>query len=198
MARFSTVTSDDSDSDKIEYLEDEIHLAPVPEQEHDADEEESASGSSTSDSDMHEDDLLPRGEQSDDSEEEEEEEEEENDDDTVEVQDGQDENHEDDAARPRMQLEPFVESPSLTIPPSAKTRTDNSIIPWAQQIGVNAQKMHVMQTSLFRMPEEAAALKAVDQPMRSRRLMARPLNRKHSRESDGDAARFESREVRRC
>jgi nuclear pore complex protein Nup98-Nup96 len=193
MARFSAITSDDSDSDEIEYLEreDEPVIAAVPEQENDADGGESASGSSTSDSDMHEDDLLPRGEQSDDTESEEE-----NDDGAIEVRDDEDEDHEQVSARPRIQLEPFVGSSSLAIPPSAKTRADNSIIPWAQQIGVNAQKMHVMQTSLFRMPEEAAALKAVDQPMRSRRLMARTLNRKHSRESDEDAARFESREVR--
>ena len=79
---------------------------------------------------MHEDDLLPRGEQSDDSEEEGEE----NNDAAIEVQD---EHHEGDAVRPRMQLEPFVGSSSSAIPPSAQTRTDNSIIPWAQQIGVN-------------------------------------------------------------
>ena len=194
MARFSAIISDDSDSEEIEYLDrdDERVLTLVQEREHDRDaDEESASGSSSSDSDMHEDDLLPRNDQTDDTESEEE-----NVDDAIEINDDEDEEHDEDAARHRMQLEPFVGSSSLAIRPSANTRTDNSIIPWAQQIGVNAQKMHVMQTSLFRMPEEAAALKAVDQPMRSRRLIARTLNRKHSRESDGDAARFESREVR--
>lgn len=78
---------------------------------------------------------------------------------------------------------------------------DPNIIPWARQIGVDAQKMHVMQTSLFRVPEEAAALKALNQPTgRHRALNLQPpslgLNRKHSRDSDGDGLRHDSREVR--
>ncbi|KAJ2925405.1 hypothetical protein H1R20_g11674, partial [Candolleomyces eurysporus] len=67
-----------------------------------------------------------------------------------------------------------------------------NIIPWARHVGVDAQKMHVMQTSLFRMPEEAAALKALNQPPAKRRTVAAlnlgppSLNRKHSRDSEGD------------
>jgi nuclear pore complex protein Nup98-Nup96 len=80
---------------------------------------------------------------------------------------------------------------------------DPTIIPWAQRIGIDAQKMHVMQTSLFRMPEEAAALKALHQdtgtkPSRKRLDIPSPpkvLSRKHGRESDGDAIRSDSREV---
>jgi nuclear pore complex protein Nup98-Nup96 len=91
--------------------------------------------------------------------------------------------------------------------PPAKTRLNNprddpTIIPWAKHVGVDAQTMHVMQTSLFRMPEEAAALKALQQvpkPMTAVRLdisaRNQTVNRKHSRDSDGDGLRIDSREV---
>lgn len=79
---------------------------------------------------------------------------------------------------------------------------DPTIIPWAQRLGVDAQKMHVMQTSLFRMPEEAAALKALHQdtgPKTSRKRLnlspPKTLARKHGRESDADGLRLDSREV---
>ncbi|GLB42170.1 putative nuclear protein 96 [Lyophyllum shimeji] len=84
---------------------------------------------------------------------------------------------------------------SSASPPPPRIRGDPTIIPWAQHIGVDAQKMHVMQTSLFRMPEEAAALRALDQPARTNlRVPLQPLNRKHSRDSDGDGLRIDSRE----
>ncbi|KAG6804864.1 hypothetical protein H0H93_006487, partial [Arthromyces matolae] len=56
--------------------------------------------------------------------------------------------------------------------------------------------MHVMQTSLFRVPEEAAALKALNEPQPPRPSLRVPLqmNRKHSRESDADVLRIDSRE----
>jgi nuclear pore complex protein Nup98-Nup96 len=79
---------------------------------------------------------------------------------------------------------------------------DPTIIPWAQQLGVDAQKMHVMQTSLFRMPEEAAALKAIykPDPQTSRKRLniyspPKPRLRKHGRESDVEGLRSDSREV---
>ncbi|KAF8814679.1 hypothetical protein BYT27DRAFT_7081395 [Phlegmacium glaucopus] len=90
--------------------------------------------------------------------------------------------------------------------PPAKTRLNNSrddptIIPWAKHVGVDAQTMHVMQTSLFRMPEEAATLKALQQapkPAPAVRLDVstrnQAVNRKHSRDSDGDGLRTDSRE----
>jgi hypothetical protein len=98
-----------------------------------------------------------------------------------------------------------VSPPSARSSPPSNPRQhvngNPTIIPWAQQIGVDAQKMHVMQTSLFRMPE-AAALRALDQPTRPQQttrqnlaLPAQSLNRKHSRDSDGDGLRFDSREV---
>lgn len=75
---------------------------------------------------------------------------------------------------------------------------DPTIIPWAQQIGVDSQRMHVMQASLFRSQEEAAALRALNQPSKKKgpavRLEA-DKSRKHRRDSDGDAMRYDSREV---
>lgn len=91
--------------------------------------------------------------------------------------------------------------------PPVKTRLNNprddpTIIPWAKHVGVDAQTMHVMQTSLFRIPEEAAALKALQQvpkPMTTVRLdintRNQTVNRKHSRDSDEDGLRIDSREV---
>lgn len=77
----------------------------------------------------------------------------------------------------------------------SRPRADPTLIPWAQHIGVDAQKMHVMQTSLFRVPEEAAAMRAVQRPTHVSLQVPRPLSRKHSRDSDGDGLRFESKEV---
>ena len=98
-------------------------------------------------------------------------------------------------------------SSSSNSSPPAKSRLNNprddpSVIPWAKHVGVDAQTMHVMQTSLFRMPEEAAALKALQQapkPAPAIRLDVsmrnQTVNRKHSRDSDGDGLRIDSREV---
>jgi nuclear pore complex protein Nup98-Nup96 len=96
-------------------------------------------------------------------------------------------------------------SPSRGSPPRPSLNNrDPTVIPWAQHVGVDAQKMHVMQTSLFRMPEEAAALRALNEPPKAKggaiRLDIKPktqaINRKHSRDSDGDGLRLDSREVR--
>ncbi|KAJ6615151.1 nuclear protein 96-domain-containing protein [Mycena sp. CBHHK59/15] len=76
----------------------------------------------------------------------------------------------------------------------SRPRVDPTLIPWAQHIGVDAQKMHVMQTSLFRVPEEAAAIRAMEKPTRPHLQVPQSLNRKHSRDSDGDGLRFESKE----
>ena len=95
---------------------------------------------------------------------------------------------------------------SAKVPPP-RQRGDPTLIPRAQQLGVDAQKMHVMQTSLFRMPEEAAAMKAISfskpaslPTTTAKRLALRPhmLNRKHSRDSEGDGMRLDSREVSAC
>ena len=75
---------------------------------------------------------------------------------------------------------------------------DPTIIPWAREIGVDPQKMHVMQTSLFRMPEEERALKALNEPQPRRKLLQlkSALTRKHSRDSEGEGLRADSRQVR--
>ena len=95
---------------------------------------------------------------------------------------------------------------SAKVPPP-RQRRNPTLIPRAQQLGVDAQKMHVMQTSLFRMPEEAAAMKAISfskpaslPTATAKRLALQPqiLNRKHSRDSEGDGMRLDSREVSAC
>lgn len=89
------------------------------------------------------------------------------------------------------------ETSSTPSSPTAEPRPTSNIIPWARHVGVDAQKMHVMQTSLFRMPEEAAALKALNnQPPKATNVVN--MNRKHSRDSEaGEGLRADSREVRR-
>jgi len=84
--------------------------------------------------------------------------------------------------------------------PGTKTqsgyRGDPSVIPWAQRVGVDTQKLHVMQASLFRTQEEATALKDMNQPV-GRKVPELKVHggRKHRRDSDGDALKFDSREV---
>ncbi|TEB34188.1 hypothetical protein FA13DRAFT_1729669 [Coprinellus micaceus] len=88
------------------------------------------------------------------------------------------------------------DSSSTPSSPAAEPRPTSNIIPWARHVGVDAQKMHVMQTSLFRMPEEAAALKALNnQPPKGKTVAGLKVHRKHSRDSEtGDGLRGDSRE----
>ncbi|EIN08184.1 hypothetical protein PUNSTDRAFT_102949 [Punctularia strigosozonata HHB-11173 SS5] len=79
--------------------------------------------------------------------------------------------------------------PQPSQPPQSKTRPDPTVILRAQQLGVEPGRVHVMQASLFRMPEEEAALKAASQTKRPLHLQ---LNRKHSRGSDGGGLGTES------
>jgi nuclear pore complex protein Nup98-Nup96 len=77
-------------------------------------------------------------------------------------------------------------------------RGDPSIIPWAQRIGIDPQKMHVMHASFFPGPESAEeALKHpnAEKPNRTR-LTPNGLHRKHSRDSEGDGLRAATQEVR--
>lgn len=76
-------------------------------------------------------------------------------------------------------------------------RQDVSVIPWARQVGVDVQKMHVMQTSLFRIPEEAVAFEAINRPTRPHPKLMPAVRRKHSRDSIGDGLRIDSQEVSR-
>lgn len=80
---------------------------------------------------------------------------------------------------------------------------DPTVIPWAQLVGVDAQKMHVMQASLFRTQDEAVALRALNQAPKGKspatrlevNMKVHTTGRKHRRDSDGDALRYDSREV---
>lgn len=94
-------------------------------------------------------------------------------------------------------------SRTSTRPPSRAYRatpgahlTDPSLIPWAQQLGIDTQRMHVMQAALFSGPEEErqereANLRDAYGRRRSEwKTLNLPgsepvLNRKHSRESEG-------------
>jgi nuclear pore complex protein Nup98-Nup96 len=76
-------------------------------------------------------------------------------------------------------------------------RGDPTIIPWAQRLGVDPQKMHVMQASLFRAPETAETLKQLNTEKPDRdRLTPGGLHRKHSRDSEGDGLRATAQGVR--
>ncbi|KAH8101186.1 nuclear protein 96-domain-containing protein [Cristinia sonorae] len=73
---------------------------------------------------------------------------------------------------------------------------DPSVIPWARDVGVDSQRMHVMQSALFRVPEEARAMREVEQQTkaqpRKKLVFPKTLSRKHSRDSDGEGLRAES------
>jgi nuclear pore complex protein Nup98-Nup96 len=184
MARFSAFTSDDSDTDDevLPNTEPDVPARPSPVEEEENEENgASESDSESSSSDMREEELLaspPRKHPSRNA--------------LVQDEDG-DILYAHEVGPSDERRSPSGILSSRTSP--ARTRPDNTIIPWAQHIGVDAQKMHVMQTSLFRMPEEAAALKASEQPTRPRMLFPGSLHRKHSRDSDGDGLRLEPREV---
>ncbi|CAA7267293.1 unnamed protein product [Cyclocybe aegerita] len=201
MARFTAYTSDSgSDDEQLEpqnvtTSETPQHVEPVADSESEDEEseevEEDTSESSSESSEMDEDELVssPPGRQ----------------------RRSKDQNAlvEDDNG----DIQYAHEVPAVRVsPPSTGRRSppitrpiahgDPTIIPWAQHVGVDAQKMHVMQTSLFRMPEEAAALKAMNQPPKAKGPAIRldlgskgqSVNRKHSRDSDGEGLRMDSRE----
>lgn len=78
-------------------------------------------------------------------------------------------------------------------PPNSRIRPDSSMTAWARQVGVEPQRMHVMQAALFTTDDPTDAQEA-------RRLIAIPssssLHRKHSRDSDGEGLRLDSQQVR--
>ena len=86
---------------------------------------------------------------------------------------------------------------SLEVTLPEHRRGDPSIIPWAQRIGIDPQKMHVMHASLFPGRESAEALKQLNTEQTDRtRLTPNGLHRKHSRDSEGEGLRTATREVR--
>jgi len=189
MARFSANITDSSEDEDELYLDQPQELpkqtersrAPLPPPaEDDEDSDEDAASSSSSSSEMQEDELMtspPRKH-------------------PIQTQNAL---IEDDDGEIRYAHEIHSRQTPFKKSPPKQQRGDPTIIPWAQQIGVDAQKMHVMQTSLFRMPEEATAMKAMKQTptMSAKRLLLppQPMNRKHSRDSDGDGLRMDPREV---
>lgn len=69
-------------------------------------------------------------------------------------------------------------------------RGDPSIIPWAQRIGIDPQKMHVMHASLFPGQEPAETQKQLNAEKTDRaRWTPNGLHRKHSRDSEGEGVR---------
>lgn len=175
MARFRAYTSDSSDNDSASEPDNETR----PADDQDESESDSESSSSSSSSEMNEDELLTsasrRRRRMDRNA-------------LVEDEEGE--------IRYAHEVDVRVSPASSSSSPPPRNRGDPTIIPWAQHIGVDAQKMHVMQTSLFRVPEEAAALKTLNQQAHpSLRIPLQPLNRKHSRDSDGDGLHPNSREV---
>src|ERR1700683_3693957 len=139
MARFSANITDSSEDEDDLYLNQSQEppkkpeqsrppLPPPVEDEEDSDEEPSSSSSSASE--MQEDELItsPRRKRP--------------------VQ-SRNALIEDDDGEIRYAHEVTKRAPSKKAPP--RQRGDPTSIPWAQQLRVDAQKMHVMQTSLFRM-----------------------------------------------
>ncbi|ESK88082.1 nucleoporin nup189 [Moniliophthora roreri MCA 2997] len=169
MAKFSAYVSDSDDSDEQVQTPPRKAILAQPHEQDDVSEsdEASLSGESEISSDMHEDELRMRGADGESEQEEEGDEE-------------WDEEDEEDMGALRSSM-----------------NKDPTLIPRARNVGVDPQRMHVMQTSLFRLPEEAAALKALTQPQPMRKILRVPsqqLSRKHSRDSEGDSLRIESRE----
>ncbi|VDB88876.1 unnamed protein product [Peniophora sp. CBMAI 1063] len=66
------------------------------------------------------------------------------------------------------------ESYSETSSVADSMRRSASVPGWAQQVGVDAQKAHVMQASLFRVPEETEALRRLDAQAPGRQLSLAP------------------------
>ncbi|KAI0052123.1 hypothetical protein FA95DRAFT_1553794 [Auriscalpium vulgare] len=85
--------------------------------------------------------------------------------------------------------ESHSESSSESPPPNPRIRDPR--IPWAQQVGADPHRVHLMQASLFKAPQEAATLKelAAEKPGKLRLGPSQGVNRKHDREPVGDGLR---------
>ena len=82
-------------------------------------------------------------------------------------------------------------------PPPRRDLNEPKLVPWVRNARIDPQRMQVMQQSLFRMPEEAEAMKEISiLPSRKKFVLSNNLSRKHSRDSDGgDGLRAESLQV---
>ncbi|KAL0959899.1 hypothetical protein HGRIS_011566 [Hohenbuehelia grisea] len=169
MARFRAYTSDSSDDDS-EQEQPQVQ----PEEPPRADEPDASSSS-----DMDEDELLPsprRKRQR-----------------RVEIEEVDEDDSDEGYVHP-MRHRGGSRRASASPPPT--NRVDPTLTPFAQHVGVDSQRMMVMQTSLFRMPEEAAAIKATNKSAPRNVTLQPPVRptRKHPRESDSDFHRVDSRE----
>lgn len=197
MARFSAITSDSSDDEQTPYTSQDAHKQPPgsPSRSVNMDQDPQSSGSE-------EDEDIEVDEEEEDDEEDESEDTSDMDEDDLAVEK---------APAPRSRNHALVEdsdgeiqykhtrsrseSSTSSDSDSEDARQGTTVASWAGRVGIDAQKMHVMQTSLFRMPEEAAALQAMNQPIRPRFKLSPTVSRKHSRDSVGDG-RLDSQEVR--
>ena len=194
MARFSALTSDSSDDEQAPYTSQDAHKKPP--------------GSPTRSVDMDKDSSSGSEEEVDIEVDEEEEEESE---DTSDMDEDDHVVEKPPLPRPRnhalvedsdgeIQYEHTRRNRSTSSSSSESDAEDAhrrgaTAVSWAGRAGIDLQKMHVMQTSLFRMPEEVAALHAVNQPIRPRFKLSPTVSRKHSRDSVGEG-RLDSQEVR--
>lgn len=197
MARFSALTSDSSDDEQEPYTSQDAHKRPPgsPTKSVDMDQDLSSSGSEEDeDIEVDEDDNKEEEDESEDTSDMDE-------DDLVVEKLAVTRNQalvEDSDGEIQYKLRAHSRSSSSSSSESdsdGARRRGATIASWVGRTGMDAQKMHVMQTSLFRMPEEAAALQAMNKPIRPRFKLSPTVSRKHSRDSVGDA-RFDSQEVR--
>lgn len=74
---------------------------------------------------------------------------------------------------------------------------DPNLIPRARELGIDRQKMLVMQSTFFGLPQEAAIIQDVlhEQPSKKALIPPAAIGRKHSRDSDGEGLRGDSRQV---
>ncbi|KDQ58796.1 hypothetical protein JAAARDRAFT_34652 [Jaapia argillacea MUCL 33604] len=183
MARFKAFVSDDEDDDASSVAsssKEQLHSVPARRHESDNEESESEDSGDDSDSSMHDSELMESPPQKKPVRS------------TRQIWADEDEEQEEEERRRREQRggrrstsTTSSTSRSPSPPPRTTRQGDPTIIPWAQKIGVDAQKMHVMQTSMFRMPEEAAALKALSVQPAIPKVVFPTLPRKHNRESEG-------------
>ncbi|KAF8830523.1 hypothetical protein HHX47_DHR2000839 [Lentinula edodes] len=168
-----------------------------------SDGESSSASSSDSDSEeqlvkparhvSYKDQKLPIAEEEEEDGAEEEEEEDDDGEEEDEDEDEDDEGEDDEEEEEEEEEETDSELSSEMQEDELQLTKDRNLAPRAQIAGVDSQRMHVMQTSLFRMPEEAAALKAMNQIADSSFRKLTPTLRKHGRESDGDIRSWDTR-----
>lgn len=77
-------------------------------------------------------------------------------------------------------------------PPPNQPQVDPSIISRAQQLGVEPQRMHVMQAALFRTEDGLEGAPARHRALAKSSSLS--LSRKHSRDSDGEGLRHDSQQ----